>query len=264
MVSSAPAVLEVRGPIATLTVNRPARKNSLDLFSAVMIEQLVRSVSEREELRVLTITGQEDAFCAGVDPEYIGQIQTMGDVESYRQFLRVGRNLLLMFRRMPQLVIASVNGIATGAGLGLVLASDWSVAAEEASFGETSASDGLFPGWTGYWLLQERLGTSRAMEMVMLGQMLAAEEALDHGIVNWVVARENLRECTERIAASLAEAPPLVLREIKRSIYENHYRKCEEKSDFEVEGQMRCFLSEDSRAGVQAVLRKRKAKFEGR
>ncbi len=250
--------------MASITLNRPERRNTLDLSSAGLLEQCVRAVSEREDLRVLTITGQGDSFCAGTDPEYLAQIQAAGDIESFRQFLRIGRNVLLLLRRMPQMIIASVNGIATGPGFGLVLASDWAVAADKACFGETSVSDGLFPGWTGHWLLQERLGPSKATEVVMLGQLLSATEALAAGLINHVTATETLKECTDRITAKLAEAPPLVLREMKKAVYENYYRRCEEKSDFEIEGQIRCFLSEDSRAGLQAWMMNRKAKFEGR
>jgi enoyl-CoA hydratase/carnithine racemase len=261
---SSPVTLDVRGPLATLTISRAAHRNRLDLFTAGMLEQLVRNVSEREELRVLVITGEDEVFCCGVDLDYVAQIQAMGDVDSFRQFLRTGRNLLFMFRRMPQLVIAAVNGLTTGAGLGLVLASDWSVACEKAFFGETSHWDGLFPGWTTHWLLQERVGTIRSTELVMLGQMLSAEEALDIGLINRLVRADNLAQCASQMAAKFCEAPPLVLREIKRTIYENHYRECEQNSDLEIDGQVKCFLSEDSRAGVQAALANRRAKFEGR
>jgi len=259
-----PVILEFRAPMARITLNRPERRNTLDLFSAGLLEQCVRAVSEREDLRILAITGQGESFCAGADPEYLAQIQAAGDIESFRQFLRIGRNLLLLLRRMPQLIITSANGVATGPGLGLILASDWAVAADKACFGETSVSDGLFPGWTGHWLLQERLGPSKATELVILGQLISAAEALALGLINQVVPGENLKESTDQMTARLCEAPPLVLRELKKSAYENHYRRCEEKSDFEIDGQIRCFLSEDSRAGVQATLRNRKAKFEGR
>lgn len=259
-----PVSLEFRAPIAHISLNRPERSNTLDLFSAGLLEQYVRAVSEREDLRVLTISAQGDAFCAGADPEYLAQIQAAADIGSFRQFLRIGRNLLMLLRRMPQLVIASVNGAATGPGFLLVLASDWVLASDRACFGETSVSDGLFPGWTGHWLLQERLGPGKAMELVMLGQLITAEEALAKGLINQIVIAENLKERTSQMTARLAEAPPLVLREMKKAVYENYYRRCEEKSDFEIDGQIRCFLSEDSRAGLQASMLNRKAKFEGR
>lgn len=259
-----PVTLEFRAPMASITLDRPERRNALDLSSAGLLEQCVRAVSEREDLRVLTITGQGDSFCAGADPEYLAQIQGAADVGSFRQFLRIGRNLMVLLRRMPQMVVASVNGSAMGAGFGLVLASDWVIAADNACFGETSVSDGLFPGWTGHWLLQERLGPSKSTEIVVLGRPVFATEAFDLGLINQVVSADNLKECTDQITAHLSEAPPLVLREIKKSVYENYFRRCEEKSDFEIEGQIRCFLSEDSRAGVQAMLRNQKAKFSGR
>ena len=261
---SSPVSLDVRGPLATLTISRAAKMNRLDLFAASALEQLVRNISEREEIRVLQITGEGEAFCGGVDLEYIAQIQAMGDVDSFRQFLRTGRNLLFLFRRMPQMVIAVVNGLATGAGLSLVLASDWSVASDKAFFGETAPSDGLFPGWTAHWLLEEYVGTAKSTELAMLGQKLSAEEALDLGLVNRVVTSENLVRCADQMGARFCESPPLVLREIKRTIYENHYRNCEENSELEIEGQIKCFLSEDSRAGVLAALANRRPKFEGR
>ncbi len=256
--------MEFRTPMASITLNRPERRNTLDLFSAGLLEQCVRAVSEREDLRILTITGQGDSFCAGTDPEFLAQIQAAGDIESFRQFLRIGRNVLMLLRRMPQLIIASINGVATGPGFALVLASDWALASDKACFGETSVSDGLFPGWTGHWLLQERLGPSKATELVMLGQLVSAEDALANGLINRVTAAETLKERTDQITARLAEAPPLVLREMKKAAYENYYRGSEAKSDFEIEGQIRCFVSEDSRAALEASMMNRKAKFEGR
>jgi len=259
-----PVILEFRTPVAAITLNHPERRNTLDLLSASMLEQCIRAVAEREDLRVLSITAAGDCFCAGADPEFLAQIQALGDINSFRQFLRIGRNVLLLLRRMPQFVITSVNGTATGPGLALVLASDWSVASEQACFGETSVDDGLFPGWTGHWLLQERVGASKATELVMLGELLTAAEAVELGLVNRVVSPDDLKQTTDRMVKKMAEAPPLVVRELKKCVYENRYRKCEEKSDFEIDGQIRCFLSEDSRAGIQAMLRNRKAKFEGR
>lgn len=262
--ASSPVSLDVRGPLATLTINRAEKRNCLDLFTATALAQLVRNVSEREDIRALMVTGEGDDFCAGVDLEYIAQIQAMDDVDSYRQFLRTGRDLLFLFRRMPQMVIAVVNGLAAGAGLSLALASDWSLASEKAFFGETSPAKGLFPGWTAHWLLEEYLGTAKSIELAMLGQMLSAEEALELRLINRLVSSENLIDCANQMGARFCESPPLVLREIKRTIYENHYRNCEENSELEIEGHIKCFLSEDSRAGVLAALANRRAKFEGR
>jgi len=182
-------------------------------------------------------------------------------VHAFREFVEIGKRLILHFRRMPQLVIACVNGSAIGAGLTLALASDWCLASDQAYFGDTSSQTGLFPGWGGYWLLQHQLGASLALEMVVLGQMRASDEATD--FVHRIVTSDHLAACTDQIAAKIAAGPPLVVREIKRTIHDNYFKNCEEMIDGEIEGHVRCFVSEDCRAAVQAYLRKRKPKFEG-
>ncbi len=259
--NSSSVFLNISGQVARLTLNRENRSNTLDLEAASLLESYVRSLADRADIRVLVLTGVGAFFCSGFDLEYVARIQAKADVHAFRDFVEIGKRLILLFRRMPQLVIASVNGSALGAGLTLALACDWCLASDQAYFGDNCAQTGLFPGWGGYWLLQHQIGPSMALEMVVLGQMRAADEALD--FVNRMVAYDHLDSCTDQIAAKIAAGPPLVIREIKRTVHDNYFKNCEEMIDGEIEGHIRCFVSEDCKAAVQAYLRKRKPKFEG-
>jgi 2-(1,2-epoxy-1,2-dihydrophenyl)acetyl-CoA isomerase len=165
---------------------------------------------------------------------------------------------------MPQLVLASVNGTAWGAGLSICLACDLCIACEHAHFGDSLLRAGLFPGWSMLWLLRERLGDARTLEITVLGRVLSAPEALEYGLINGVIASENFCYRSQQLARKIADGPPFVIRELKRARYEAFEDEWSRVMEVEIESQVRCFLSEDSRAGLLAFLRKRKPRFEGR
>jgi enoyl-CoA hydratase/carnithine racemase len=256
--------LAVEGPIAKVTFNRPETLNSFDLEAARAFEQLLKSVSEREELRVLVIRGHGDVFCTGTDPGYFKELQDGNDSRTYKRLVEATGHCLVLLRRMPQWVIASVNGLATGGGLQLVLAADLAVASQLAYFADYSIRLGLHPDWGSYRLMPERLGAAKTLEILLQGKLMSAEEALRLSLVNEVVAPHRLDERTDELARRIAEAPPLVLRRLKRGILESRGLEFKKVVELEVEGQLRSFLSEDSREGREAFAKKRRPKFQGR
>jgi enoyl-CoA hydratase/carnithine racemase len=256
--------LNVEGPIATLCFDRPESLNSLDLEAARDFEQLLKSVSEREDVRALVIRGEGDVFCTGTDPGYFKELQTDNDSRAFKRLVQATGNCLLLIRRMPQWVIASVNGLATGGGLQVVLAADLSIASQLAYFGDYSVRLGLHPDWGSYRLLPQRLGAAKTLEILLQGKLLSADEALQLGLLNEVVAPHGLQQRTNELARRIAEAPPLVLRRLKWGILESEGLEFKKVVELEVEGQLRSFVSEDSREGREAFSRRRRPKFQGR
>src|SRR3954454_20713928 len=183
---------ETTAYITTITLDRPEKLNA---FAGTMREELLaalRKATEDEECRVVIITGAGRAFCAGGDVEYMSGLQKNGDVDAFRKLLEAGRDVVLQIAEMPQPVIASVNGVAAGAGCNLALACDYRIASDQAKLGETFVRIGIHPDWGGTWTLPRLVGTARAMEIMMTGRMVDAAEALAIGMVDRVVAAEQL------------------------------------------------------------------------
>lgn len=261
---TAPVLLDIADNIATITLNRPEKLNAFDLEMAELIRERVTEVSHKDDVQVLIITGKGRAFCAGADLHYLQRLQEENDLRSFRKLVEVGKTLFLLFRRMPQFVVAAVNGAAAGGGCNLALSCDWRIASDQASLGEVFVRVGLHPDWGGYWILPRLVGPGKALEIMVLGETLPAPKALEIGIVNEVVPPDFLDSRAQEVARKIAQGPPLALRQIKRGVYESYFETWEKVLDREIEGQVKCFLSEDGREGVQAFLQKRRPRFVGR
>ena len=144
---------------------------------------------------MVVITGAGRAFCAGGDVEYMSGLQKNGDVESFRKLLDAGRDVVTQIAEMPKPVIASVNGIAAGAGCNLALACDYRIASDTAKLGETFVKIGIHPDWGGTWFLPRLVGPSRALELLMTGRMVDAPRRSRSG---WSIASCRLRTCRNR------------------------------------------------------------------
>ncbi|MBI4445549.1 MAG: enoyl-CoA hydratase/isomerase family protein [Acidobacteria bacterium] len=257
-------LLQVRDRVAQIVLNRPEKLNAFDLEMAELLHQQVAAVAENDNVIVLVVTGNGRAFCAGADVRYLEHLQMHGDLKSFRSLLEAGKALFLLFRSMPQMVIAAVNGPAAGGGCNLALSCDWRIASDQASFGEVFVRVGMHPDWGGYWILPRLVGPSKALEIMALGDLISAPKALELGLVNEVVPPDFLESRTEEIARKLADGPPLALRYIKRGIYNSYFGTWEKVLDQEIEGQIHCFQTDDGKEGLRAFLQKRKAKFSGR
>jgi len=157
--------------IATITLNRPEKLNA---FTGTMREDLLAALQtcERDDAaRVIVITGAGRAFCAGGDVEYMASLQKTNDTASFRKLLDAGRDIVLQIVSMEKPVIASINGIAAGAGCNLALGCDYRIASDQAKLGETFVRIGLHPDWGGTWHLPRLVGRSRALELCMTGRI---------------------------------------------------------------------------------------------
>jgi len=250
--------------ITTITFDRPEKLNA---FSGTMREELLevlRAAADDSGCRVVVITGAGRAFCAGGDVEYMSGLQKKGDVDSFRKLLDAGRDIVTQIAGMPKPVIASVNGVAAGAGCNLALACDYRIASDNAKLGETFVKIGIHPDWGGTWFLPRLVGPSRALELLMTGRMVDAAEALAIGMLDRVVPLDDLRGQTMTLARAIAQGPPQAIADIKRALAASRMNLLDAQVELESEHQVRAFLSRDAGEGMAAFFEKRTPRFEGR
>jgi 2-(1,2-epoxy-1,2-dihydrophenyl)acetyl-CoA isomerase len=238
--------------VTTITLDRPEKLNA---FSGTMREDLLAALRGAEG-DVVVITGAGRAFCAGGDVELMASLQEANDVDRFRTLLDAGRDVVMQIAAMPKPVIASVNGIAAGAGCNLALACDYRIAADQAKLSESFVRIGLHPDWGGTWLLPRLVGPGRAFELLTTGRMVAADEALAIGMLDRVVAAEELAAETEKLARAIASAPPAVVADIKRALAASRTNDLGEQIDLESENQLRAFQSAEARQRIMAFLKR--------
>ena len=249
--------------IQTITLNRPDRLNAfIGHMRRDLAEALEHAGSDRS-VRVVVITGAGRAFCAGGDIAFMAELMQRRNAEEFSRILGAGRRVILAIRQMTKPVIAAINGPASGAGCNLALACDLRIASTNATFSQSFAKVGLHPDWGGTYFLPRLVTPNKACEMFFLGESIDAEEAMRLGIVNQVVAPEDLEGATLELAQRLRAAPPIALAAAKHAVYMSQAAELEEMLRYETEAQLRCFESDDAHEGVQAFLEKREPKFTG-
>jgi 2-(1,2-epoxy-1,2-dihydrophenyl)acetyl-CoA isomerase len=193
-------LFEKSGVVARITLNRPEKLNA---FVGSMREEIYEALclAEAADVRAVVITGAGAGFCSGADVRFLAGVRNAGDAVSLDRVLRSARDVVSKIRALPKPVIASINGPAAGGGINLALACDLRVASERASFGETFIRLGLHPDWGGTFFLPRLAGSAVALEMMMSGDTVSAQEAYRLGLVNRVVPHEELAAETDRMAA---------------------------------------------------------------
>ena len=260
-----PVLLETKQDgIITLVMNRPDRLNALNTELATTLNEALGRIAEDESVRVVVITGSGRAFCAGGDLALIGKGRAAGATESLEPLLRSGMQAVLGMRTMSQPVIAAVNGAAAGAGMNIALAADIRIAAEEATFGQNFAKVGLFPDFGGTYFLPQLAGPAKAAELFYTGDMIDAKAALRLGIVNQVVPGEQLESEVKALGQKIVQGPPLAIQAVKKALFGREKKKLAEALEREVQEQVRCYLSEDCKEGIQAFFEKRSPQFRGK
>ncbi len=255
-------IAETEG-ILTITLNRPDRLNAfIGHMRRDLAEALEHAGSDRG-VRVVIITGAGRGFCAGGDIAFMAELMQRRDAEEFSRILGAGRRVILAIRQMTKPVIAAINGPAAGAGFNLALACDLRVAANTATFSQSFTKVGLHPDWGGTYFLPRVVTPNKACEMFFLGESIDATEAARLGIVNQVVAPEELESAAMELAQQLRAAPPIALAAAKHAVYMSQAAELDEMLRYETEAQLRCFDSDDGHEGVHAFLEKREPKFTG-
>lgn len=248
---------EAQGRVAQVILNRPHKLNAINLDLKEGLDAALRRVEQSAELRVVILRGQGRAFCAGGDLGAIQKKKGMGRPED----LLFSQELLKRLMGLEQIVIAAVQGFATGAGCNLALAADLVYAAEGAQFGQAFVKVGLTADWGGLYLLPLLAGPRRAKECFFFGERFDARQALAWGLINAVFPAERLlAEVTAR-AERLAAGPWTPLRLTKRILDQVLPQGREAVFAAEGEAFRECSASPDFQEGLAAFLEKRPAKF---
>jgi enoyl-CoA hydratase/carnithine racemase len=245
--------------VITLTLNRPAKKNAMNVAMFNELLAVFREVSDSTSDRVLVITGAGDAFCSGADLGERGQ-----DTRPALARLRWVADIALALHRIPKPIIAKVNGVAVGAGMNLALGCDLIVASENARFSEIFARRGLTIDFGGSWLLPRLIGMHRAKELALLADIISAKEAADLGLVNRVVPPDQLDAFVADWADRLAAGPPLALSMTKRLLSNAFSMSMDEALEAEGMAQSVNSGTEDTAEAIRAFLEKREPRFKGR
>jgi 2-(1,2-epoxy-1,2-dihydrophenyl)acetyl-CoA isomerase len=248
--------------VGVITLNRPEVLNAL---GGTMREELLQALQRSEtdpEVRCVMITGAGRAFCAGGDISNMVELQAQGNTAPMEERMAVGAKVIQQIRRMPKPIMAAVNGAAAGAGMNLALACDLRWGSDRARFAESFVKIGLAPDWGGTYFLTRLIGTSRAMELMMTGDPIEAEEALRLGIINRVLPHEAFYDEALNFARRLAAGPAAALAQIKRGVYLGATGTLEEALEHEQQAQLGLFLSTtDAQEGTRAFLEKRQPVF---
>ena len=244
--------------VLTLTLNRPERKNSIDLTLADELLRALEAAAENAAVRAVVITGAGDTFSTG------GDLAGDGVKRSALAVMRQITRPALALHRFGKPTLAKVNGTAAGAGWNLALGCDLVVASDKARFCQIFARRALSLDYGGSWLLPRLVGLHRAKELALLADWVSAEEAEKLGLVNRVVPAAELDAFVDDWAKRLAAGPPIALALSKRMLTEASSRSFEEAVDIEATSQAVNFASEDTREGLKAFFEKRAPKFEGR
>lgn len=256
-------IVEKDNGVSTLTLNRPERLNALTPDMAIEIRSAVNELACDPETRVLVITGAGRGFCAGADVSP-GKWQLDTTPVAVTDRAREGSELYKTLRNMMKPVIASVNGVAAGGGMGLALACDIIFASENARFGMTFIKIGIIPEMGGCYLLPRLVGVSKACELIFSGRIIDAREAERIGLVNRVVPPESLEAATKEFALSLAQGPTVAIGLAKRTIYQGLNMDFDAVLESEARAKAVVNFTEDYREAKKAFAEKRAPQFKGK
>lgn len=252
--------VEKRERVAVLTINRPDKLNALNYDVHTESVAALDELRKDDSARVVVITGAgEKSFVAGAD---IGEFEGKTPVTQRNVFQE--RTLFNSVDAFPKPVIAMINGFCLGGGNELALACDIRVCSENARFAQPEINLGIICGGGGTQRLTRLIGEGRAMEMILTGDMIDAQKALDYGLVNYVFPLVELEAETMKLANKIAEKAPIALQMSKEAVKFASRSNLDEGLRREVDLFAICFSTDDKEEGVSAFLEKRKPNFKGK
>lgn len=253
--------IDDKGPIRTLTIDSPGRRNAIPADGWPSLEQAFRDF-EASDSRVLIVTGAGGDFCSGADLDP-GQMSGAGIVERQERMRLVGRAALAL-HTLTKPTVAAVDGVAVGAGMNLALGCDIVIASTRARFSEIFVKRGLTLDFGGSWLLPRIVGLQRAKELALTGRIVAADEAVKLGIAIEAVEPDQLLDRATEIASSFLEGAPIGQMFAKQALNRSWQLSFEESLGWEDQSQSICMGTSDVVEGVAAFLQKRPPEFTGR
>ncbi len=244
--------------IALVRLNRPKELNALNLQLMNELRDSLKALDEDDEVRVIILTGNERAFAAGADIKQMSGRSAI-DMLKIDQFSTWDQ-----IRKTKKPIIAAVSGFALGGGCELAMICDMIVASESAKFGQPEIKIGVMPGAGGTQRLTRAVGKARAMEMVLTGNFISAEEALKYGLVNRVVPEELYLMEALKLAKDIADKSPIAVQMAKESVNKAFEMPLQEGLFFERKNFYMLFASEDQKEGMAAFIEKRTPEFKGK
>ena len=253
-------VYEKRGATAWLTVNRPDKLNALDSATVSEIREAMIDARDDPAVKGVVVSGAGKAFVAGADINHLVSVDALGAEAS----TAIGQAMTSLIETLGKPVIAAVNGYALGGGCELALACTLRIASPHAKFGQPEVKLGVIPGYGGTQRLPRLVGKGRALQMILTGEVIDAQEALRIGLVNEVVPAESLMARAQEIADAIAANAPIATRLAIEAVNRGADSSLAEGLALERTLFAICASSEDKHEGTSAFLAKRKAVFQGR
>jgi enoyl-CoA hydratase len=253
-------LFEVQDGVGVLTFNRPKVLNALDAKTIAELGEVVARVESDRSVKALLLTGAgEKAFVAGAD---IAAMSTMSTVDA-RRFAETAHAILARLEALPVVTIAAVNGFALGGGCEVAMACDLIYASDRAKFGQPEVNLGLIPGFGGTQRLTRRVGITRALELVLTGDMVDAAKAKEIGLALEVLPAAELLAFAKAQAKKIAGKAPIAVAVAKRAIREGADADLRTANELERQSFAALFGSDDTREGTKAFVEKRPPAFKG-
>ncbi len=251
---------DLEGGIALVKINKPKSLNALDSKVLTELNALFTELDADDAVKVVILTGEGKSFVAGAD---ISEMSTLTADEGYT-FAKLGMDTFLLIEKLSKPVIAAINGFALGGGCELSLACDIRIASEKALLGQPEVGLGITPGFGGTQRLARAIGPAKAKELIYTARNIKAQEALEIGLVNKVVAPEALMDEALAMAKSIAKNAVLAVKYAKKAINAGLQTDIDTGMEIEKAQFGLCFATEDQKEGMKAFLEKRAAEFTGK
>lgn len=252
-----PVLTEIRGRVGLITLNRPEALNALNGALLIALTEALQAFDADDEIGAIVIAGNEKVFAAGAD------ISEMAEMSAVEMLTSSFVELFDGIRDVKKPIIAAVSGYALGGGCELAMSCDMIVASEKAKFGQPEVNLGVIPGAGGTQRLTRAVGKALAMEMVLNARTLSAQEALEHGLVNYVVPVEDYLDKALKLAKRISVRAPLAVRQAKASVNKAYDLSLTEGLEYERNAFYFLFATEDQKEGMQAFTEKRSAEWKG-
>ena len=246
--------------VTTLTLNRPTARNALSLGLMAAVHQALEEIAEDVSVRVVVLAGAGPAFCAGHD---LKEMRASPDRKSYEKVFRQCSRMMQAITRLPKPVIAKIHGIATAAGCQLVATCDLAIASTEARFATPGVNIGLFCS-TPMVALSRAVGRKAAMEMLLTGDMIGADRAVEIGLINRAVPADRLDVAVDALARQIAGKSRATLRIGKEAFYRQAEMTLTDAYDYASEVMTRNMMARDAEEGIDAFLGKREPAWQDR
>ena len=251
---------EVKNNIGYVTISRPEALNALNRTVLEELFDVFHRIEEDADVRVVILTGEGRSFVAGAD---IAQMSTLNVAEG-RSFVIYGQKVMHFMEKIEKPIIAAINGFALGGGCELSMACDFRIASSKAKFGQPEVGLGITPGFGGTQRLSKLVGKGMAKYLILTADTIGADEALRIGLVEKVVAPEELMPVCEEIAAKIASKAPIAVAMAKTCINKGDHVDLHTGCALEAEAFGGCCGTEDQKEGMRAFLEKRPAEFKNR